>query len=455
MDVPVTRYSRSTDGVHIAYQVLGDADLDLVLSPGFVSHVEHSWEDPQMARFLRRLASFSRLIVFDKRGTGMSDRPSEEGAALLEDRVNDIASLMDTVGSDRAAIMGLSETGKVALLFAATYPERTTAVIAYGAFPGGGDDSPTYPWGPDPEQAEWLEDIERNWGRGVLYLDEFAGSRRDDPHYQEWFAKLERLSASPGAAMAVARMSMQTDVRHVLPTIRVPALVLHKRDDKAVPLPEGRYIADHIPGAKFVELPGEDHWPWIGHEEAVEEIQEFLTGVRDGPEPDRSIVTVMFVDIVDSTERAAELGDRRWADVLESFYAVVARSLDTFRGREVDRAGDGFFATFDGPAQAIRCASTLIARVQTLGLAIRVGIHTGECERTNGNVGGLGVVIGARVGALASAGEILVSRTVQDLVVGSELRFRRRGDHELKGVPGTWELYALDEPGLSEPSDAR
>ena len=447
VDVPETRYSRSADGVHIAYQVLGDADLDLVVSPGFVSHVEHSWEDPQMARFLRRLASFSRLIVFDKRGTGMSDRPADDRAPLLEDRVNDIASLMDTVGSDRAAIMGLSETGKVALLFAATYPERTRAVIAYGSFAGGGDDSPTYPWAPNPGQAAWLEDLERDWGRGVLFLDEFAGSRRDDPHYREWFAKLERLSASPGAAVAVARMSMQTDVREVLPMIRVPTLVLHKRDDQAVPLEEGKYIADHVSGATFVELPGTDHWPWIGHDEAVEEIQEFLTGMRHGPEPDRAIVTVMFVDIVDSTHHAAEIGDRRWAELLESFYAVASKALDTFRGREIDRAGDGFFATFDGPAQAIRCASALIERVAGLGVRIRVGVHTGECERLGDTVRGLGVVIGARIGALAADGEILVSRTVQDLVVGSELRFQPRGAHELKGVPRMWELYALVEDG--------
>ncbi len=265
METPETRYSRSADGVHIAYQVLGDSDLDLVVSPGFVSHLEHSWEDPQMARFLRRLASFSRLIVFDKRGTGMSDHSVDENAPLLEDRVNDIATLMDTVGSERAAIMGLSETGAVALLFAATYPERTRAVVAYGSFAGKGGAGPIYPWIPDPETAEWLEKLEETWGRGMLYLEDFAGSVRDDKHYQEWFAKLERLSVSPGAAVALARMMIQMDVRDVLPTIRVPTLVLHKRDDQAVPLEEGKYIADHIPGAKFVELPGADHWPWIGH----------------------------------------------------------------------------------------------------------------------------------------------------------------------------------------------
>jgi len=443
VETPETRYSRSADGVHIAYQVLGEADLDLVVSPGFVSHLEHSWEDPQMARFLRRLASFTRLIVFDKRGTGLSDRAPDERPGLLEERVNDIASLMDTVGSERAAIMGLSETGAVALLFAATYPERTRAVVAYGTFACGGDTSRAYPWEPDEETDEWLEKLEETWGRGMLYLEDFAGSLRDDKHYQEWFAKLERLAVSPGAAVALARMVMQIDVREILPTIRVPTLVLHKRDDQVVPIEDGKYIADHIDGAKFVELPGADHWPWIGHEEAVEEIQEFLTGMRDSAEPDRAVATVMFVDIVDSTKRVADLGDRRWADLVESFNAVVRRELDRFRGREVDTAGDGFFVTFDGPAQAIHCATALVDEVEKLGLQIRIGIHTGECERLTEKVGGLGVVIGARVGALAGPGEILVSRTVQDLVVGSGLTFEDAGEHELNGVPDRWHLYRV------------
>ena len=443
METPETRYSRSADGVHIAYQVLGDADLDLVLSPGFVSHLEHSWEDPSMARFLRRLASFSRLIVFDKRGTGMSDRAPDDRPGLLEDRVNDIATLMDTVGSERAAIMGLSETGAVALLFAATYPERTRAAVVYGSFAGEADAGPTYPWAPDPTEAAWLEHLEQNWGRGAMYLERFAPSLVGDKRYEDWFAKLERLAVSPGAAVAQVRMLLQMDVRDILPAIRVPTLVLHKRDDKVVPIEEGRDLAEHVPGAKFVELPGADHWPWIGHEEAVAEIQEFLTGIRDSPEPDRAVVTVMFVDIVDSTKRAAELGDRRWADLVESFYATVRRELDRYRGREIDTAGDGFFVTFDGPAHAIRCATALTEAVGKLGLQVRTGIHTGECERMAAKVGGLGVVIGARVGALAGPGEILVSRTVQDLVVGSGMIFEDAGEHELKGVPDRWHLYRV------------
>jgi class 3 adenylate cyclase/pimeloyl-ACP methyl ester carboxylesterase len=444
--VPETRYVRSFDGVHIAYQVVGDADLDLVLSPGFVSHVEHSWEEPSMARFLRRLGSFSRLIVFDKRGTGMSDRIPDGRPALLEDRVNDIVALMDAVGSQRAAIMGVSETGAVAFLFAAAYPERTKALIACGTFAGEGITGPSYPWAPTPGDLESLEYLESHWGRGAMYVEDFVPSLADDSRYVEWFAKLERLAASPGAAVALARQTMQIDVRNILPSIRVPTLVLHRREDRAVPVATGRYIADQIPGAKFVELPGENHWPWIGDERAVEEIQEFLTGMRDSPEPDRVVATVMFIDIVDSTRQAATLGDRRWTDLLAGFYASVRRELDRYRGREISTAGDGFFVTFDGPARAIRCAIALTESVGRLGLQVRVGIHTGEVERLDADLGGLAVVIGARVGAMAAPGEILVSRTVADLVAGSDLAFESRGKRDLKGVPGDWELYAVVPP---------
>jgi len=373
----------------------------------------------------------------------MSDRTPDDRPGLLEDRVRDIATLMDTVGSERAAIMGLSETGAVALLFAATHPERTRAVVVYGSYAATGSTGPIYPWAPDPAEAAFLEHLERNWGRAAMYIEMFAPSLVGDERFEDWFAKLERLAVSPGAAVALVRMLLEMDVRDILPAIRVPTLVLHKRDDKVVPIEEGRDLAEHVPGAKFVELPGADHWPWIGHEEAVEEIQEFLTGMRDSPEPDRAVVTVMFVDIVDSTRRAAELGDRRWTDVLESFYAVVRRELDRYRGREVDTAGDGFFATFDGPVRAIRCATALTEAVVKLGLQVRTGIHTGECERMAAKVSGLGVVIGARVGALAGPGEILVSRTVQDLVVGSGLIFEDAGEHELKGVPDRWHLYRV------------
>ena len=445
--IPETRYARSADGVHIAYQVLGDSPIDLVLAPGFVSHLEHSWDDPALARFLRRLGSFSRLIVFDKRGTGLSDRDPTDRAPLLEDRVNDIAAVMDAAGSARAAIMGISETAAMSLLFAATHPERTTAVIAYGSWTNGNDRRPAYPWAPSSEDDEWLDELERNWGRGAMFIEDIVPSLVGDKRYEAWYAKLERLAASPGAAVGLARMAMQIDVRDILPTIHVPTLVLHRRDDRAIPIDDGRYIADHVPGAKFIELPGADHWPWIGDAQAVEEIQEFLTGMRDGGEIDRVLVTVMFVDIVDSTVHAAELGDRRWADLLETFYLAVRRELERFRGQEIDTAGDGFFVTFDGPARAIRCAGSLVDAVEAIGLEIRIGIHTGEVERVTDKIGGLAVVIGARIGALAGPRQILVSRTVKDLVVGSDVTFESRGQHQLKGVPGDWELYGVDRHG--------
>ncbi len=442
--VPETRYAESSDGVQIAYQVLGDSELDLVLAPGFVSHVEHSWDEPALSRFLRRLASFARLIVFDKRGTGMSDRDPNDASPLLEDRVRDIAAVMDAAGSAKAAVMGISETAAMALLFAATHPERTTAIIAYGAWTNGSAATPAYPWTPTSDDDEWLEDLRRNWGRGAMFIDAIVPSLVDDPRYEAWYAKLERLAASPGAAVALARMAMQIDVRDILPTIRVPTLVLHRRDDQAIPIEDGRYIADRIAGARFVELPGRDHWPWIGDDRAIEEIQEFLTGVRAAGDPERVLATVMFIDIVDSTLRAARLGDRRWTDLLEAFYSAVRRELDRFGGREIDTAGDGFFVTFDGPARAIRCAMSVIESIERIGLQIRVGIHTGEVERAGASLRGLGVVIGARVGALAGPGEVLVSRTVRDLVVGSDVRFEARGTQHLKGVPGDWDLFAVD-----------
>ena len=451
--VPETLYAESSDGVNIAYQVLGDAELDLVLAPGFVSHLEHSWDDPALARFLRRLASFSRLIVFDKRGTGMSDRDPNDSSPLLEDRVRDIAAVMDAAGSKKAAVMGISETAAMALLFAVTYPERTTAVIAYGAWTNGSDAAPAYPWTPTSDETEWLEELRRNWGRGAMFIEDIVPSLVGDPRYEAWYSKLERLAASPGAAVALARMAMQIDIRDILPTIAVPTLVLHRRDDQAIPIEDGRYIADRVVGARFVDLPGRDHWPWIGDDRAIEEIQEFLTGVRDAGEPERVLATVMFIDIVDSTQHAARLGDRRWSDLLEGFYTVVRRELERYRGREIDTAGDGFFLTFDGPARAIRCAMSLIESVERIGLQIRVGIHTGEVERIGADLGGLGVVIGARVGSLAGPGEILVSRTVKDLVVGSDVQFEAQGTHHLKGVPGDWDLFLVD--WMREPAPGR
>jgi class 3 adenylate cyclase/pimeloyl-ACP methyl ester carboxylesterase len=444
---PKTRYAASGD-VHIAYQVLGEGARDLVLVPGFVSHVEHFWDDPGVARFLRRLASFSRLIFFDKRGTGLSDRVPDSELPTLEQRMDDVRAVMDDAGSKRAALLAPSDAGAMASLFAATYPERTTGLILYGCFAASARD-PDYPWGMTSDELadrdrtvtdEW----QRSWGRGALYLELFAPSMLGDERYEEWFARLERLAVSPGAAITLARMNRQIDVRPVLSAIRVPTLVLHRKDDRVVDVGEGRYLAQRIPGAKYVELSGADHWPWNGDSEPIlQEVGEFLTGTREIPEPDRVLATVLFTDIVGSTKLATDLGDRRWAELLEDHHQLVRRELARFRGREIDTAGDGFLASFDGPARAIRCAWAIREAVKGLGIEMRAGLHTGECEVVGEKVRGVAVHIGARVAALAGPGEILVSRTVKDLVAGSALAFEDRGSHALKGVQGDWQLFTV------------
>jgi class 3 adenylate cyclase/pimeloyl-ACP methyl ester carboxylesterase len=455
---PKTRYAKSGD-VHIAYQVVGNSDRDLILVPGFISHIEHFWEDPGVTRFLRRLASFSRLIFFDKRGTGLSDRVPDSELPTLEQRMDDVRAVMDAVDSKQASLFAPSDAGAMATLFAATYPDRTTALILYGCFAASAKD-PDYPWGmTSDELAEQdrriVERWQRSWGEGALYLELFAPSMVGDARYEEWFARLERLSVSPGAAISLARMNRQIDVRHVLPAIRVPTLVLHRKDDRVVSVKEGRFLAERIPGAKYVELEGADHWPWNGDADAiVEEVLEFLTGTRELPAPDRILTTVMFTDIVDSTKLAADMGDRRWTELLEDHQQLVRRELSRFRGREIDTAGDGFLATFDGPARAIRCASAIRDAVKALGIEIRAGLHTGECEVVGEKVRGVAVHIGARVAALAGPGEVLLSRTVRDLVAGSGLAFEDRGTHVLKGVPGEWQLFAVEGRG-TPPRDWR
>ena len=444
---PKTRYAKSGD-VHIAYQVVGNGDRDLILVPGFVSHVEHFWEDPSVARFLRRLASFSRLIVFDKRGTGMSDRVPDHQLPTLEQRIDDVRAVMDAVGSERASLFAVSDAGAMATLFAGTYPDRTTALTLCGCFAASAKE-PDYPWGmTSDELAEQDRSIserwQQSWGQGALYLELFAPSMIGDERYEEWFARLERLSVSPGAAISLARMNRQIDVRHVLSAIRVPTLVLHRKDDRVVAVEEGRYLAERIPGAKYVELEGADHWPWNGDADAIiDEVVEFLTGTRELPSTDRILTTVLFTDIVGSTQLAADRGDRRWAELLEGHQQIVRRELARFRGREIDTAGDGFLATFDGPARAIQCASVIRDGVKGLGIEIRAGLHTGECEVAGEKIRGVAVHIGARVASLAGAGEVLVSRTVRDLVAGSGLAFDDRGSHVLKGVPGEWQLFAV------------
>jgi class 3 adenylate cyclase/pimeloyl-ACP methyl ester carboxylesterase len=438
---PETRYAKSGD-VHIAYQVVESGPTDLVLVPGFISHIEEWWEEPLSARFLERLASFSRLILFDKRGTGLSDR--EAGVPTLEQRMDDVRAVLAAAGSERAAVLGVSEGGAMSALFAATYPERTAALVLYGTF------AEFCSWVPTPEHLEhFLHAIDEGWGTGRS-LPHFAPSVADDSRFRRWWARYERLGASPGAAMALMRMNSEIDVRHVLPAIRVPTLVLHRTGDVTVDVEAGRYQAAHIPGATYVELPGVDHLPFVGDAEAVlDEIEEFLTGARPVAEPDRVLATVLFTDVVGSTELAARLGDRRWRDLLDAHHAAVRRQLARFRGREVKTVGDGFLATFDGPARAIRCADAIRASVRTLGLEVRAGLHTGEVELIGDDVGGIAIHVGARVAALAGPGEVLVSSTVKDLVAGSGLRFEDRGTHRLKGVPEGWRLFAVERGSAS------
>jgi len=444
---PKTEYAKSGD-VHVAYQVLGEGPPELVFVPGFVSHVEHFWEDPSLARFLRRLASFSTLAFFDKRGTGLSDRVSDVAVPTLEERMDDVRAVMDAVGFERAAIFAPSDAGSMAILFAATHPQRTTALILYGTFAAGAKE-PGYPWGGTP--AEWEAAAERwqeKWGRVVFALERFAPSKVGDERYTDWFGRLERLAASPGAAATLARMNGEIDVRHVLPSVSVPTLVLHRSGERVVVVEEGRYIAERIPGAKYVELDGADHWPWLGDANSVlEEMQEFLTGTREPTEPERVLATVLFTDIVGSTERAAELGDRRWRDLVEDHHALVRSELARFRGREIDTAGDGFFASFDGPARAVRCACAITRGVKPLGLEVRAGLHTGECELIGDKVGGIAVHTCARVASLAQPGEVLATRTVKDLVAGAGIEFVDRGVARLKGILDEWQLFAVSGTG--------
>jgi pimeloyl-ACP methyl ester carboxylesterase len=438
---PQTQYAKSGD-VSVAYQVVGDGPFDLVFVPGWISNVELMWEEPAHERFLRRLASFSRLLLFDKRGTGLSDRVPNNRLPTLEERMDDVRAVMDAAGSERAALFGYSEGGNMSTLFAATYPERTIALVTFGIF-AKRIWSPDYPWAPTPEQREHeYEHVEREWG-GEMDLSQLAPSA--DEAFKRWLATYFRRSASPGAAVALLRMNTEIDIRSVLPTVRVPTLVLHRVGDLDAKIEEGRWIAAQIPGARLVELPGVDHVPWVGDQDSVlDEIEEFLTGIRRGPEPDRVLATVLFTDIVGSTERAAELGDRRWGDLLGAHHDRVRRQLARFRGQEVDTAGDGFFASFDGPARGVHCAVAITEAVRELGVDVRAGLHTGECERVDGKIAGIAVNIGARVAGEAGPGEVLVSSTVKDLVSGSGIGFLERGTYTLKGVPGEWRLFAVE-----------
>ena len=448
---PETRYARSGD-LSIAYQVTGDGPFDLVHVPPFSSHVEVAWTVPDTAYFLRQLASFSRLIRFDKRGQGMSDPVS--GAATLEARMDDVRAVLDAVGSDRAALLGASEGGPMSILFAATYPERVWALVVYGSY-ARVLWAPDYPSGTrEDEYRAYVDRVGREWGSAEATARMAAAiAPSADDEGRRALATLLRQSATPGSAAAYARMNMEIDVRHVLSAVRVPTLVLNRAGDSDHVVRGSRYLAEHIAGARHVELPGSDHSMTAGDPEPpLREIKAFLTEVWEEraweeAEPERVLATVLFTDIVGSTARAAELGDARWRELIQAHHGIIRRQLVRFRGTEIDTAGDGFFAAFDGPARAIRCARAITKGVRELGIEIRAGLHTGECERIDSKVGGIAVSIGARVAAEAGPGEVLVSSTVKDLVAGSGIEFRDRGTAVLKGVPGEWRLFAVEALG--------
>jgi class 3 adenylate cyclase len=439
---PETKYVRSGD-LNIAYQVVGDGPFDLVNIPGFVSNVELAWEEPLLARFLERLASFSRLILFDKRGTGMSDRLPTNELPNLDERMDDLIAVLRAAGSEEAALFGHSEGGNLAVLFAATYPKRTRALITAGIF-ARRTWSEDYPWAPTPqERRAAIEQVESDWG-GTSWLTDLVPSCSDDDIFKYRLARYFRRSASPGAAAALMRMNTEIDIRAVLPTISVPTLVLHRSGDRDAKVEEGRWLAGQIPEATFVELPGEDHIPWTGDADAIlDVVEEFLTGVRGPNDNDRVLASVLFTDIVSSTERASMLGDERWREQLDRHDKLTRSYVERFRGRIVKSTGDGTLATFDGPARAVQCACALRDALQAIGLQIRAGVHTGEIELRDDDVGGIGVHIAARVEAQAGPGEVWVSRTVTDLVSGSGLKFADQGERVLKGVPGSWNLFSV------------
>ncbi len=437
---PRTQYTRSGKA-SIAYQVLGEGPIDLVYAQGWVTHLEYAWENPDYARFLTRLADFSRLIQFDGRGMGLSDR--DIGPSTLEERVNDIRAVMDAAGSQRAALLGVSEGGYMSVLFAATHPERTTRLVLCGCY-ARESWSPDYPWGRTAEYHDaWDRALEENWG-GPFELEHAAPSMAKDEAARSWFGAYLRYSASPGAAMAASKLNRRVDVREILPSVRVPTLVLHRTGDRWYALAEVQYLADRIPGARLVELPGDDHIPWWGDQDSlIGEIQKFLTGSRNQPSAERVLLTVLVTDIVGSTEKAAAMGDVKWRDLLQSHDTAVRREVKNFDGQEINTTGDGFVLAFTGPTRAIQCAQAIRQELENLDLATRAGLHTGECERRGGDLRGIAIHIASRIAATAQPGTIAVSGTVKDLVVGSRIKFSELGKYPLKGLPGEWLLFTV------------
>jgi class 3 adenylate cyclase/pimeloyl-ACP methyl ester carboxylesterase len=440
--VPVPRYARNGN-VSLAYDVVGDGERDILVTFGWIGSFQSALEHPAHARWLERLATFGRVIMWDKRGTGLSERLPADRLPTLEERMDDMRVVMDAAGSERAAAVGISEGASLSAVFAASHPDRVTSLVLVGGFARTLEDD-GYEWGTSKETAEaFRRRIADTWGDNAGLLKLWAPTVADDPMAQEHWNRTMVFGATPATATAWLEMVEETDIRATLPAISVPTLVLHRTDDRIVRVEHSRYMAEHIPGARYVELPGCDHLWWIKGDDILDEIEGFLTGTTTAFEPDRVLATVMFTDIVDSTSKAAELGDRRWRDLCDVHDRAVRRLLDRHRGREVKTLGDGFLATFDGPGRAIRCASELREAVRSVGLEVRAGLHTGEVELAGDDITGIAVNIGARVGAQAAASEVLVSQTVKDLVAGSGLEFEDRGEHVLKGVPGPWRLWSL------------
>jgi class 3 adenylate cyclase len=429
--------------VSLAYEVLGEGERDILVTFGWVGSFDSAWENPAHRRWLERLGTLGRVILWDKRGTGLSERLPPNRLPTLEERMDDLRVVLDAVGSERAVAFGISEGSSLSALFAAAHPDRVSELMVCGGFARTlyADD---YEWAPTPEQAAiFNERVRTTWGDSADLLKLWAPSVADDPLAREHWNRMTVAGGTPSTAVAWLEMVQETDIRHVLPAIRVPTLVVHRTDDRIVPVEHGRFFAEAIPGARYVELPGADHLWWIEGDDILDEVESFLTGAPARRDPDRVLATVLFTDIVDSTRSASELGDRRWRDLVERHDRIVRGRLEHFRGSEIKALGDGFLATFDGPGRAIRCAASIRDDVSGLGIAVRAGLHTGECELLGSDIGGIAVHIGARVGAAAAPGEVLVSQTVKDLVAGSGFAFDDRGEHELKGVPGPWRLYAV------------
>jgi len=446
---PETRYARSGD-IGIAYQVVGEGPTDIVLAFPFMSHLDLFWENQAFVHSIRRLATFARVILFDRRGVGLSD--NVEGAPTLEERMDDLRAVMDAAGSERAVLFGMSEGGTVSMLFSATYPERVAGLVLWGAM-ARSTAAEDYPWAPEKEALVAATDqlIGPMWGQGAT-IDIFSPSVAEDPRAREFNARLERSAASPRRVQQLVEMFLDTDVREAVPSIRVPTLIMHRNRDRAVNVRSSRWLAEHIEGSRYIELDGDDHVVWVGDSDTpLREIEQFVTGVRPAPAPDRVLATVVFTDIVDSTRHATELGDHRWRELLAEHQELVREHLDRYGGREVKTTGDGFLALFDGPTRATGFAQAVVTDVAALGIEVRAGVHTGEVELIDDDVGGIGVHVAARICGRAEGGSVLTSGTVRDLAVGSGIDFDPAGSHDLKGLPEQWSLYRVALPPAAIP----